>query len=310
MGAKRAVGMRLLIFAAGVFSLSVLTLPLQGEPPPRKKAGTVPTITTQPANQPVLVGQTATFAVVAVGTTPLSYQWQKNGTAIGGATSPTYTTPAATTTDNGSQFTVTVRNSAGRVTSAAATLTVTAPGKLSPSSSSLNFGSVNVGTSSPLSATLTNSGGASVTVASVSLSGAGFNASGVSAGQIIAAGQTATLNATFAPAAAGSVTGSVTIVSNASNSPATISLSGTGVAVRHSATLSWTASTSVVIGYNVYRSTASGGPFTKLTASVISATSYSDISVQAGQIYYYVATAVDSSNVESVFSNEVSAAIP
>jgi fibronectin type 3 domain-containing protein len=117
------------------------------------------------------------------------------------------------------------------------------------------------------------------------------------------------LNATFAPAATGSVTGNVTIVSNASNSPMTISLSGTG-AVSHSATLSWTASTSVVVGYNVYRGTTSGGPYAKLTSNVVSATGYSDHSVQAGQTYYYVVTAVNSSDVESAYSNEVSAAIP
>jgi hypothetical protein len=90
-------------------------------------AGAVPpTITTQPASQTVTVGQTATFTVVATGTAPLSYQWQKNGTAISGATSASYTTPATTSADNGAQFRVAVSNSAGSVTSNAATLTVNA----------------------------------------------------------------------------------------------------------------------------------------------------------------------------------------
>src|SRR5207245_1341094 len=62
----------------------------------------------------------------ASGTAPLSYQWRKNGTAISGATSASYTTPATTTADNGAQFTVVVSNSAGSVTSNAATLTVNA----------------------------------------------------------------------------------------------------------------------------------------------------------------------------------------
>src|SRR5205085_8607448 len=82
-----------------------------------------PTITTQPANQAVTVGQTATFSVVATGTTPLNYQWQKNGTAISRATSASYTTPATTSSDNGAQFVVVVSNSAGGLTSTAATLT-------------------------------------------------------------------------------------------------------------------------------------------------------------------------------------------
>jgi hypothetical protein len=273
-------------------------------------ATVAPSITTQPLSQTIIAGQTATFSVVAAGTSPLAYQWRKNGTAISGATASSYTTPAETTSDNGAQFTVVVSNSAGTVTSAAAILTVTAPGTLISSASTLAFASVNVGSSSILSATLTNSGSSSVTLSGVSISGPGFNASGISVGQIIPVGQTATLNVTFAPAATGSVTGSVTVTSNASNSPTIISLSGTGAAVLHSADLSWVASTSVVTGYNVYRSTVTAGPFTKLTSSLISALTYTDTSVQAGQTYYYVVTAVNSSNVESVYSNEVSATIP
>src|SRR5712692_5598783 len=85
-----------------------------------------PSITTQPASQMVTVGQTATFTVVATGSAPLSYQWKKNGTAISGATSLSYTTPPTTSADNGSQFTVVVTNSAGYLTSSAATLAVSA----------------------------------------------------------------------------------------------------------------------------------------------------------------------------------------
>jgi hypothetical protein len=87
---------------------------------------TAPQIATQPANQTAAVGQTATFAVVATGSAPLSYQWSKNGTAISGATSASYITPPAAAADNGSQFSVRVANSAGSTTSASATLTVTA----------------------------------------------------------------------------------------------------------------------------------------------------------------------------------------
>jgi Immunoglobulin domain len=92
------------------------------EPPP---VSTTPSITTQPANQTVNVGQTATFSVTANGTAPLSYQWQKGGVAISGATSGSYTTPATQASDTGTTFTVTVTNAAGSVSSSAATLTVT-----------------------------------------------------------------------------------------------------------------------------------------------------------------------------------------
>src|SRR5207302_6862070 len=88
-----------------------------------------PTITTRPASQTVSVGQRATFTVTAAGTAPLSYQWQKNGTAIGAATAASYTTPATTAADNGNQFTVVVSNAAGSLTSNAASLTVTTTGQ-------------------------------------------------------------------------------------------------------------------------------------------------------------------------------------
>jgi len=84
---------------------------------------TVPAITTAPTNQTVTIGRTATFSVVASGSA-LTYQWNKNGAAITGATSASYTTPGTTYGDNTSSFTVTVGNAAGSVTSSAATLSV------------------------------------------------------------------------------------------------------------------------------------------------------------------------------------------
>ena len=89
-------------------------------------ANTGPVISTQPANQTVTAGQTATFTVVASGTAPLTYQWQKNGVNITGATSASYTTPVTTTADSGEQFQVTVSNGVGSVLSTAASLTVNA----------------------------------------------------------------------------------------------------------------------------------------------------------------------------------------
>jgi hypothetical protein len=271
---------------------------------------TSPLITVQPTNQSVIVGQTATFSVTATGTAPLAYQWQKNGAAISGATSSSYTTAATTSSDNGSQFSVSITNSVGSATSNTITLTVTPPGQLSAGSSSFTFSSVNVGSSSTQGTTITNTGGANVTISSVIVAGAGFSVSGLSNGQVITPGASVTMNVIFAPLAAGSVTGSVTITSNASNSPLSVALSGTGVAVQHSATLNWTASTSAGVGYNIYRGATSGGPYTKLNSSANSSTTYADLSVVSGQTYYYVVTAVDSSNVESVFSNQVQAVIP
>ncbi len=91
-----------------------------------------PMITGQPQNQTVSAGVTATFAVAASGTAPLSYQWSKNGTAISGATNASYTTPATVSGDNGSTFSAQVSNAAGSITSNTATLTVTTTGAVAP----------------------------------------------------------------------------------------------------------------------------------------------------------------------------------
>jgi len=84
-----------------------------------------PTITTQPANQTVNAGQTATFSVVASGTAPFAYQWYRGASLLSGATSASYTTAATTTADNGASFYVLVSNSQGSVNSSSASLTVT-----------------------------------------------------------------------------------------------------------------------------------------------------------------------------------------
>ena len=83
-----------------------------------------PAITTHPANQIVAAGQTATFGVLATGTAPLTYQWQKNSVNITGAFGPMFTTPVNILSDSGSTYRVIVTNSAGSTTSNAATLTV------------------------------------------------------------------------------------------------------------------------------------------------------------------------------------------
>ncbi len=91
-----------------------------------------PIITTQPANTSVVEPATASFSVVAIGTPPFSYQWQKsddggqNFVDITAATAVSYTTPATSAaSDNGDRYRVRVSNLEGASTSQAATLTVT-----------------------------------------------------------------------------------------------------------------------------------------------------------------------------------------
>lgn len=74
--------------------------------------------------------------------------------------------------------------------------------------------------------------------------------------------------------------------------------------------LNWNASASTVAGYNVYRATRSGGPYTKINAVMDTSLSYTDVAVVSGTTYYYVVTAVDAVNTESVYSNEAHVSVP
>ncbi len=115
---RHAFGLLLLTILAACGGKSVSP----GAPP----AATAPSIAVQPADVSVAAGGTATFSVTATGTTPLTYQWHKGGTAIAGATAASYTTPATVAGDNASTFAVVVTNAMGTATSNAAMLTVTA----------------------------------------------------------------------------------------------------------------------------------------------------------------------------------------
>jgi len=110
-------------------------------------------ITTQPASQTLTAGQRATFTVVATGTAPLSYQWQKNSTNISGTTSSSYTTPATTTADNNSTFDVVVTNAVGSVTSNTATLMVTPLSSVNIITNGLPTGQMQAAYTFPLQAT-------------------------------------------------------------------------------------------------------------------------------------------------------------
>jgi hypothetical protein len=78
----------------------------------------------------------------------------------------------------------------------------------------------------------------------------------------------------------------------------------------HSVTLSWGASNSPVLGYNVYRSPKPGGPYTRINPDLVRGLTYSDHDVQSGMTYYYVTRAVDAKGRESGNSNESPANVP
>ena len=187
--------------------------------------------------------------------------------------------------------------------------TGTAAGQLAVSPTNLSFGNVAVGSSATLSGTL-NASGAAVTITSASLSNGEFAVSGLSLPATLAAGQSASFSVTFTPQASGATSATLSFASNAVNSPAVQSMTGTGTTpVQHSADLSWNSSNDAV-GYNIYRSTVSGGPYTMVNPTLDGTTAYTDNTVDSGQTYYYVATAVDASSQESGYSAEVQAVIP
>jgi hypothetical protein len=173
----------------------------------------------------------------------------------------------------------------------------------------MNFGNVALGSSQKQTGSLT-AGSSGITVSSANWNGTGYSLSGITFPVAVPAGQSVPFTVTFAPQTAGSSAGNVSFVSNASNSPSTVTLSGSGLQSAHSVSLSWAASTSAVVGYNIYRGSQSGGPYTLINTSLQPGTTYSDTNVQSGSTYFYVVTAVDASSQESAFSNESAAVIP
>lgn len=185
---------------------------------------------------------------------------------------------------------------------------------LAVSPSSLNFGNVAVGKNSALTGTLT-ANNADVTISSADWTGAGYSVTGITFPITVQAGKTANFTVTFAPQAAGPATGGVTFMSDASNPSLNQPFNGNGATQGqggggHSVALTWNPSTSTVVGYNIYRGTQPGGPYTRINSSLDTTEAYTDDTVASGTTYYYVATAVDNNNVESTFSSQAMAQVP
>jgi len=250
-----------------------------------------------------------------------------------GITLPKSLAPNATTT-----VTVKFAPTAGGALSASLTLTSNPAATVSPSSVSLS----GTGVSAPsltanitgwrfgnqfdspsllsatywFTSTLNNpaSSSSNIAVSGITLSGsAAYSASSnPSAPFTLTPGQSATVTITYSPdiatSTAGYGIGQASVANNGAGSPLVISFDGTGI---HWVTLSWTASTSTITGNNIYRGTTSGGPYTKI-GTVGLVTNYNDTvpTLAPGVTYYYVVTAFDDSNNESVYSREVSATIP
>jgi hypothetical protein len=288
--------------------------------------GMMPKISAVPSNVafgnvPVGVSNTQTLTVQDSGNANLIVSQTAitgTGFSISGPALPATVTP-------GNSVALTVRFSPGAAGNAAGTVSiasnatqlsvpVTGAGiaqslSLSANPSALAFGNVALGSSSKQAVTLKNTGNSSISVSKLTATGSYFSVGGLALPVTLAVGQSSAFSVTFAPTVAGNFSGSVSVTSTATNSALSIPLSGTGAA-SHSVTLSWTPSTSSVSGYSVYRGTQKGGPYTKITSSLVSGSTYNDNTVQSGSTYYYVVASVSSSGVQSIFSSEVSATIP
>jgi Abnormal spindle-like microcephaly-assoc'd, ASPM-SPD-2-Hydin len=176
--------------------------------------------------------------------------------------------------------------------------------------SSVDFGDVAIGTTTTLGATFANTGQSSLTLQLNAVPGAGFTIAGIGQGVTLEPGQFITLAISFAPSASGKVTGVLSLASNTSSSPISFPISGNGVVGSHSTTLSWDASKSTAIGYNIYRTPVSNQSWAKLNSAPILTTTYTDWDVQAGDVYLFAVTAVGAQNDESGFSIATMAAIP
>ncbi len=192
----------------------------------------------------VLVGAKQSHTVTLTNTSASSVNISQASVSGAGFQLSGITAPLTLNASQGTTFTVSFTPQASGSASGAVTIasdavnpsmtialtgTGVAQGTLGSNPTSLSFGSVQVGTNQSLSETVTNTGGASVTISQVAISGTGFSLSGITAPVTLTAGQSAAFSVTFTPASTGSVTGNLTLTSTASNPTLTIPLSGTGI---------------------------------------------------------------------------------
>jgi hypothetical protein len=297
-------------------------------------SGTATLITLIGTGVPVLSGLTcASGSLAAAGTDNCTVTL--NATAVSGSfavslasSSSAVTVPASATVTPGANSAGFTAHVSSVSTAQAVTLTASANGvnetfalqlgagapTLSINATTLAFGNVNLNTPTTQSITLSSTGTTAVTVNSATVSGSAFTLSGGNFPLTLNPSQSTTVSVQFDPTSAGAATGTLTVASNSSSGPtAVVSLSGTGVSSSYEVNLSWDAPSSSpdpVAGYNVFRSPSGASSYQQLNSSVLTGTTYTDSTVQAGQSYDYIVESVDASGVESAPSNMASAVIP
>ena len=188
--------------------------------------------------------------------------------------------------------------------------------KLTLSPNSLNFGTRAIKSSTSQSVVLTNTGNLALSISSVSVANPEFSVSGISKGVSLSPDQKLEFHVWFHPTAGGKASATISLNSSAGLAPVKLAVAGSAstsassASALHSVTLDWTNRSSSIMGYHVYRGEAQGGPFERLTGTLLETTSYRDTNVIAGGHYFYVVTAVAEGGPESPYSNEVAVEIP
>jgi hypothetical protein len=238
-------------------------------------------ISVSPNTASVSTGGQEQFAANVSGTSNTAVTWSASGGTV--STTGLYVAPGTAGT-----YTVVAVSAADPTKSASATVSVSAP---APISVSVSPNTVAMPQKWQQQFTATVSGTSNTTVTWSVKQGSGtITQSGLyTAPQAV---ETDVITATSQADSTKSASASVSVVAP------------------HTVSLNWSPSTSTGISYyKVYRGTVSGGPYS-LLATNVSVTSYTDSNVQSGRTYYYVTTAVDSSGVESGYSDIAPAVIP
>ena len=289
----------------------------------------------------VVIGQTQnqTLHVSNTGTAPLNItklgvsnpQFVVSGPSVPRVVLPSmeidYTVTFTPTTAGNETASLTIQSNAttstASVSLAGIAEKVIATVEVSPSS--LNFGNLNLQTTSTKNVTVQNTGDINITISGVTVVGSGFGYSDLSPGFSLAPNQSVTFQVWFRPQVKGAASGTVDILSANLSAPATLALAGDGVSptttpppppppppppVQHTVHLTWNPSDSSIVGYRVYRSESSGSGFQNITGSLVSATDYDDATVTSGTTYYYAITAVNAAGQESPYSNQATAVVP
>lgn len=224
--------------------------------------------------------------------------------------------PTTAAADLGS-LTLSSTSSSGATSAVSLTGTGTAAPdpKLGLSTTGLSFGTLTVGSSGDASVTLSSTGTSAVTVSAGSVAGTGFSLVNGSFPMAINPGATATVTVKFAPTAAGSDTGTLTLTSNSTlGTSSVVKLTGTAdAATTYSVNLNWNppaSSPAPVAGYHVYRSISGSNAAALLNSTLDVQTAYVDSTVSSGTTYVYDVKSVDAEGIESAASNQTTVTIP